>query len=491
MSDKIPRIQLLNDAKLHLTPWTTEDGRLFLDYNENDVRRTMMITSTGNCEFRGWFTSFCVEQNDFVPNGDLVSMAQAYFAHWARNKGKKVKDFIRVGGKIGELYIDIGNDANDAWMITKDGIKLVPGGPTDFRMLRGAGMLPLVKPDLSCPASEFPKLLKPFIAADDDTIMLLVAWLLGCLRPEGPYPVLTISGEQGSGKSTILRLLRRIVDPHALDMRTPPEDQRDLQAMVRNSFVLAFDNVSFISNKMSDALCTISTGTGAQGGRALYTNAEESAVRVCRPVAMNGIPDVVERGDLVDRSIHVHFPRIDPTQRRDDLEYWEAFAQLHSKLLGSLMNAALIATQNYANVTLAEKPRMSAFAVWVVAAEEAFGWKAGRLMEVYKANRSAAENQMLEFHSVASALLRLMEKQKEFSGTYPELIGQLELNVGPREKLPQTSHGFAAELRRIRPALERHGLRFFNAGRTTAAGQKGRSRIQIVREDTPEEAAAA
>lgn len=491
MSDKISRVQLLNDAKAQLTPWTTEDGRLFLDYIDNGVRRTITVTAAGYCDFRGWFSAFCVDQFNFVPNGDLLSSAQTYFAHWVRSRGQKVKDFIRVGGKVGELYLDIGNDANDAWCISASGITKVPGGPTHIRMLRGAGMLPLVEPDLSVPASEFPKLLKNFIAADDDTFMLLVAWLLGCLRPEGPYPVLTISGEQGSGKSTILRLLRRIIDPHALDMRTPPEDQRDLQAMVRNSFVLAYDNVSHITNKMSDALCVISTGTGAQGGRALYTNAEESAVRVCRPVAMNGIPDVVERGDLVDRSIHVHLPRIDPRQRRDDLEFWDAFHACHSQLLGSLMNAALIATQNYGNVVLAEKPRMSAFAVWAVAAEGAFGWQPGRLMEVYKRNRSAAESQMLEFHGMASAMLRMMEKQHEFSGTYSDLIGQLEMNIGPREKLPQTSHSFAAELRRIRPALERAGLRFYNAGRSGTNTQKGRSRISIVRIEDDTEAPPA
>jgi len=484
MQNKLDRVQILDDAKHILTPWTTEDGRLFLDYYDSaGIRRTLQITSSGGCDFRGWFTSYCVDQQKIVPHGDLVNMAQAYFAHWTRSHGKKVKDAIRVGGKVGELYIDIANDANDAWRITDTGIDHIPGGPTNIRFLRGAGMLPLVNPDLTAPASEFPALIKNFVSADDETLMLLIAWLLGTLRPEGPYPVLTISGEQGSGKSTILRLLRRIVDPHALDMRTPPEDQRDLQAMVRNSFVLAFDNVSFISNKMSDALCVISTGTGAQGGRALYTNAEESAVRVCRPVAMNGIPDVVERGDLVDRSIHVHLPRIDPKMRRDDFEFWEMFNQQHAKLLGSLMNAALIATQEYAKVTLVEKPRMSAFAVWVVAAEKAFGWQPGKLMEVYKNNRSAAESQMLEFHGMASALLRMMDQQKEFSGTYPELIGQLELHLGPRERLPQTSHSFAAELKRIRPALERQGLRFFNGGRSTAQGQKGRSRISIVRQE--------
>ena len=488
MADKLDRTEVLEEARDLLTAWQTEDGRLFLDYQEKGIRRTMGIAPSGNCEFRGWFAAYCIEKRGFVPGGDFINSAQVYFAHWARSHGRKFKDYIRVGGRVGELYLDVGNDANDAWCITDSGITLVPGGPTHVRFLRGSGTLPLVEPDLSAPASEFPVLLRKYIEADDDQMMLLTAWVLGCMRPEGPYPVLTISGEQGSGKSTTLRLLRRIMDPHALDMRTPPEDQRDLQAMVRNSYVLAFDNVSFVSNKMSDALCVISTGTGAQGGRALYTNAEESAVRVCRPVAMNGIPDVVERGDLVDRSIHVHLPRIDPKNRRDDFEFWESFHQDHSRMLGALMNAALAATQNYKNVKLAEKPRMSAFAVWAVAAEQALGWVPGRLMDVYKNNRSAAEAQLLEFNGMASAMLRMMEKRQEFSGTYAELIGELEINVGPKESLPKTSHSFAAELRRIRPALERQGLRFFNAGRETTGNFKGRSRLSIVKE-VEEEAA--
>lgn len=183
----------------------------------------------------------------------------------------------------------------------------------------------------------------------------------------------------------------------------------------------------------------------------------------------------------------MHLPRIDPKNRRDDHEFWQMFNSYHGRLLGALMNAALVSTQRYADVVLVEKPRMSAFAVWVAAAEEAIGWKPGRFIAAYTNNRFAAENQMLELNGLASAMMRLMEKQQEFSGTYPDLIAALEMNVGPRESLPKTSHGFAAELRRIRPALERHGLRFFAGGRSGEAGQKGRSRISIVK---PEEVVA-
>ena len=186
MSDKVNRVQLLNDAKAQLTPWTTEDGRLFLDYTDLGVRRTMAITPVGNCDFRGWFSAFCVDQISLVPNGDLVNSAQTYFAHWTRTRGPKLKDYIRVGGRIGELYLDTGNDANDAWRITPTGIELVKGGPTHIRMLRGAGVLPLIEPDFDADPSEFPALLRKYIASDDDTLMLLTAWLLGCLRPEGP-----------------------------------------------------------------------------------------------------------------------------------------------------------------------------------------------------------------------------------------------------------------------------------------------------------------
>jgi site-specific DNA recombinase len=46
--------------------------------------------------------------------------------------------------------------------------------------------------------------------------------------PSGPNPVLTEVGEQGSAKSTLGRLTRRILDPNKAALRSQPRDERDL-----------------------------------------------------------------------------------------------------------------------------------------------------------------------------------------------------------------------------------------------------------------------
>ena len=49
--------------------------------------------------------------------------------------------------------------------------------------------------------------------------VLIVAWLLAALRPRGPYPLLAISGEQGSAKTVLCKLLKALVDPNAAPVR--------------------------------------------------------------------------------------------------------------------------------------------------------------------------------------------------------------------------------------------------------------------------------
>ncbi|AML51136.1 hypothetical protein [Falsihalocynthiibacter arcticus] len=66
-------------------------------------------------------------------------------------------------------------------------------------------------------------LLRKFLNVETEAdFQMLVAWLLGCFHPEGPYPILILSGEQGSAKSTTARTLRDLIDPASPSTRSTP-----------------------------------------------------------------------------------------------------------------------------------------------------------------------------------------------------------------------------------------------------------------------------
>jgi hypothetical protein len=125
------------------------------------------------------------------------------------------------------------------------------------------------------------------VRADEDFI-LVVSWLLAALRGVGPYPVLAVIGEQGSAKSTLVEIMRLLVDPNQASLGSPPRDTRDLFIAACNAHVLALDNLSSLPPWLSDDLARISTGA-AFATRELYTNAEQKIMHAENPIALNGI----------------------------------------------------------------------------------------------------------------------------------------------------------------------------------------------------------
>ena len=73
-------------------------------------------------------------------------------------------------------------------------------------------------------------------AGSDDDFILMVSWLLACLRPTGPYPLMVVNGGHGSGKSVTCRTLRRLVDPNSVELRNVPKDDRDMMIAAKNNW---------------------------------------------------------------------------------------------------------------------------------------------------------------------------------------------------------------------------------------------------------------
>jgi hypothetical protein len=151
--------------------------------------------------------------------------------------------------------------------------------------------------------------------------VLVVAWLLASLRPSGPYPLLAISGEQGSAKTVLSKMLKALVDPNVAPVRALPREERELMIAANNGYVLAFNNLSGLPNWLSDALCRLASG-GSFAVRQLYTDQEEVLFESTRPILLNSIEDVVSRPDLGDRAIFLTLPPIGDSQIDESLQWW-------------------------------------------------------------------------------------------------------------------------------------------------------------------------
>ena len=163
--------------------------------------------------------------------------------------------------------------------------------------------------------------------------------------PTGRYPVLEVDGEHGCAKSTGCRVIRSLIDPNRADLRTGPREERDLIISAKNSWMLGFDNLSSIPAWLSDALCRLSTG-GGYAARELYSDTDEVIIDVQRPVICNGINELAQRSDLLDRTLRITMPVIREDQRRTEREFWSAFEQATPAILGGIFVAVSAALRN-------------------------------------------------------------------------------------------------------------------------------------------------
>ena len=146
----------------------------------------------------------------------------------------------------------------------------------------------------------------------------MVAWLTAALRPAGPYPILVLNGEQASGKSTLARILRMLIDPQVCPSLALPNSTHDLMATAVNGWLMIFENITTIPGWLSDCVCQLAFGAG-YASRTLFTNDERSVIYAQRPVMLVGIDDFVKRGDLRDRSVFLNLAPI-ARRRVEELE---------------------------------------------------------------------------------------------------------------------------------------------------------------------------
>jgi hypothetical protein len=297
---------------------------------------------------------------------------------------------------------------------------------------------------------------------------LLLGFLLDCFKAQGPYTILIIGGEQGSAKSTLTKMVRRIVDPvHKAAARYLQRDVLELSLAAESNAVMAYDNVSSLPQWLSDALASLATGSGF-GARKLYTQDEEVIYGDARPIVINGIPDFAESPDLLERCIKLTLPAIADKERKTDEEVQAEFERLLPGVLGDILNMVVKGLGNQ-DVACDSLPRIASSAKWITACGCDFA-------TAYAANRQGLADLALDNSDLAQGLLILFDRKDMFGpghayiqlpweGTATQLLEALTHQSTPvpgclREsrRWPKGNTQLSTELNRIAPDLARKGL---------------------------------
>lgn len=388
--------------------------------------------------------------------------------------------FARVAGDSKAIAIDLGDDGGRVVHIRPDGWSIEATSAHKF--VRGAGFRSLPMPEAG---NDSLRQLRTFLGLGDQNYRLLLAFLVNALRPEGPYFILLVEGEQGSGKSFFCEIIKRVIDPNgALRVRLPDKPQ-DLMIQAKEYRLLSFDNASGMSAEMSDALCSLSTG-GGFAVRKLYTDGDLYVMTYTRPFMINGIGGYANRPDLMERAIPIRLPAMPEGGRKTEEELLAEFEQMLPGVLGALYDAVAHALREYSTIEPPRHLRMADAARWIGAAEEGLGEEVGAVIS----SIDVAQNEFVVDRINDDPLvlaLRKVVRPHGFEGYVGELFAEIvEMHDAVHHRsLPKSPSHLSAQLTRVRPAMAKAGIRMEFLGKD----RKG-SKIRIWLEDPGEHADA-
>jgi len=412
---------LIQLALKHGSLWHDSTGAGWIDFTVDGNLQTARIRSK---RFRDFLSRVLWEREERSINSEGWSEAVGTLEGLARFKGPEREAFLRVGKHNENIYIDLGTDDWQIIRVSPNGWDIIPYAECPIRFYRADCQLPLPIPTRGGSLDDLWQLLN--VREADRPLVL--GWILSTFTPDGSKPILTFSGEKGSGKSSAATLLKRLTDPTKVSKASGVGDARTVASAAVGRWVLCFDNLTHLSPEQQDLLCCISTGAG-YSHRTLYSDLEETFLEYRRPQILTGIDLVPTRSDLLDRCIIVKLERISEVNRLTEEELEALTARLLPGIYGALLDLLVTALRNLSTTKPAKLPRLADFARLCIAAE-ILGF-----LEAYTSNLEVGCQAAVEANPVAEGILALLDAHNGYwQGSCTELVRQLqELDPTSRE----------------------------------------------------------
>lgn len=445
------------------------NGRSWAIMHLGGVRQVWYVDDRGCKE---WLRAIFFEATGRGVSDQVLSSVVATLGAVGSFNGDMHEVHIRCAKHNGAYVLDLCNSSWQVVLITERGWQVQDESVVLFTRTQNMRALPTPE------AGGDVEVLWKYANVAPHHRILVLAWLLESLRPDTPFPILEISGEQGAAKSSTQRWMRDLIDPNKVALRGRPKAMEEIYIASSNSWMVSFENLSHLSPEQQDALCTVSTG-GGYATRQYYTNGDEFAVETKRPVMLNGIHPVATQPDLIERLISIEAPTIAPENRQDEQRLAADWQRDYPAIFSGLLDLFVQTLNRLPSVQLERKYRMADFQKLGEAMAQSMGHPAGYFSELYGQVVSDGIDRGLESYGVANALQVFLGDISSgvWEGTMLELKGALDsMYMVEKSAWPKSPRGLSAQLKRLAPGLRKRGILIEHLGHS-----RNGSRVKISR----------
>ena len=395
----------------------------------------------GSKSFRAKLAAAYHARYDQAASGQALTDAILTLEARAFERPRQRIDLRVAGSAEGEVVIDLGDASGRAVVVGSRGWGIAPEAPALFRRTELTDAMPEPVRGGSLQG------MRSLLNLTDEDWDLLVGYMVSAWIPDIPHPILLVTGEQGSAKTSLQRTIASLLDPSPAGVRSMPRNQQEWWVASGASWGLALDNASWIPGWLSDELCQAATGSAAVR-RALYTD-DDLVVTTLRGVVMlNSIGlSGSMRGDLGHRLVPIQMERIEGY--RSERKLRAEWGRVLPAAFGALLDLLAGVLERWSRTEEDPGLRMTDFARVLKAVDTIRGTDA---VGIYRRRLESISEQVVEGDLVASAVRRFLESRaegatsdrgpsgpeepeepEEWLGTATELLAELEVLV-PEER---------------------------------------------------------
>ena len=386
----------------------------------------------------------------------------------ADSEAKVVEVYYRAAPIEGGVKIDLGDEEYTCVRITAGQVDIVSEGSNAY-FHRTPLMRPLVMPSEAGNLKQLDK----YVNVSDPEKILFTAWLTYTIaNPKiatTNYVILVLNGGQGSGKSSLCKLILKLGDPSIIDVQILPTNIKDLAIAAQNAHILCYDNVRGFKQAMSDTLCIAATG-GALAGRALYTDDGQHIIYLHVALVLNGIHGFINENDLAQRCLPLRLKVINEANRKSEAVMVRELQQDLPSIQRGLYDLIAGIFQHLPDAVVTNPERMIDFVQWLAAYEMVKGVPAGIYQATYSDNLRQAQMDALLENPLAAAMIGFAEELKHpWKGEPAKFLEELSYHVTTgiqRSNLwPKNAISMSQRLQTFQTALKAQGI-FIEFGRS-------------------------